>query len=93
MHFFGWCTLDRFLDRAREQWSVEQAEIRSVVLSKTTLPTSPKILVLGPRWSQPSQQSCFHTKSRTSLAETTIQCAKSCTVIGADRQMQCVAGA
>jgi L-ascorbate metabolism protein UlaG (beta-lactamase superfamily) len=46
MHFFGWYTLDRFLDRARQQWSVEQAEIPSLVVSKTTLPASPKVLVL-----------------------------------------------
>jgi len=46
MHFFSQYTLDRFLARARQQWGVEQAEIPSVVLSKTTLPTSPKVLVL-----------------------------------------------
>jgi L-ascorbate metabolism protein UlaG (beta-lactamase superfamily) len=46
MHFFGWYTLDRFLDRARQQWEVEKAEVPSVVVSKTTLPKSPKILVL-----------------------------------------------
>jgi len=46
MHFFGWYTLDRFLDRARLQWDVERAEVPSVVVSKTTLPKSPKVLVL-----------------------------------------------
>ncbi|HEX3708907.1 MAG TPA: MBL fold metallo-hydrolase, partial [Pseudolabrys sp.] len=46
MHFFSPYTLARFLDRARQQWPVEQAEIPSVVVSKTTLPTSPKVLVL-----------------------------------------------
>jgi L-ascorbate metabolism protein UlaG (beta-lactamase superfamily) len=46
MHFFNQYTLGRFLGRARQQWNVEQAEIPSVVLSKTTLPTSPKVLVL-----------------------------------------------
>jgi L-ascorbate metabolism protein UlaG (beta-lactamase superfamily) len=46
MHFFGWYTLDRFLERAKEQWPVERADIPSVVVSKTTLPKSPKILVL-----------------------------------------------
>jgi L-ascorbate metabolism protein UlaG (beta-lactamase superfamily) len=46
MHFFGQYTLDRFLDRARQQWDVEQAEIPSFVVSKTTLPASPKVLVL-----------------------------------------------
>jgi len=46
MHFFGWYTLERFLDRAKEQWPVERAEIPSVIISKTTLPKTPKILVL-----------------------------------------------
>ena len=46
MHFFGWYTLDRFLDRAKEQWPIERADIPSVVVSKTTLPKTPKILVL-----------------------------------------------
>ena len=46
MHFFGWYTLDRFLERASQQWLVERAEIPSVVVSKTTLPKSPKVLVL-----------------------------------------------
>jgi hypothetical protein len=46
MHFFGWYTLDRFLERAQQQWPVERAEVPSVVVSKTTLPATPKILVL-----------------------------------------------
>jgi L-ascorbate metabolism protein UlaG (beta-lactamase superfamily) len=46
MHFFGQYTLDRFLDRARKYWDVEMAEIPSVVVSKATLPASPKVLVL-----------------------------------------------
>src|ERR1700733_7942337 len=46
MHFFGWYTLDRFLDRARQQWPVERAEVPSLVVSKATLPKSPKIVVL-----------------------------------------------
>jgi L-ascorbate metabolism protein UlaG (beta-lactamase superfamily) len=46
MHFFNPFTLARFLDRARAQWEVETAEIPSLVVSKTTLPASPKILVL-----------------------------------------------
>jgi L-ascorbate metabolism protein UlaG (beta-lactamase superfamily) len=47
MHFFSPYTLARFLDRARQQWPVEQAEVPSVVVSKSTLPTSPKVLVLS----------------------------------------------
>jgi L-ascorbate metabolism protein UlaG (beta-lactamase superfamily) len=46
MHFFSPYTLARFLDRARQQWPIEQAEIPSVAVSKTTLPASPKVLVL-----------------------------------------------
>ena len=46
MHFFSPYTLGRFLDRARQLWPVEEADIPSVVVSKTTLPASPKVLVL-----------------------------------------------
>jgi L-ascorbate metabolism protein UlaG (beta-lactamase superfamily) len=46
MHFFSPYTLARFLDRARQLWPVEQADIPSILLSKTTLPESPKVLVL-----------------------------------------------
>ena len=46
MHFFGWATLERFVERAAQQWPVERSEIPSVVVSKTTLPASPKVLVL-----------------------------------------------
>jgi hypothetical protein len=46
MHYFSTFTLNRFLDRARQKWDVEVAEIPSTVLSKTTLPTKPKVLVL-----------------------------------------------
>jgi L-ascorbate metabolism protein UlaG (beta-lactamase superfamily) len=49
MHFFSWSMLDLFLARARQQWPVETAEIPSVVLSKATLPASPKVLVLPGR--------------------------------------------
>jgi L-ascorbate metabolism protein UlaG (beta-lactamase superfamily) len=46
MHFFGWATLERFLERAGQQWPVERSEFRTLVVTKTTLPTSPKVLVL-----------------------------------------------
>jgi L-ascorbate metabolism protein UlaG (beta-lactamase superfamily) len=46
MHFFNQFTLGRFLDRARQLWPVEQADIPSFVVSKATLPASPKVLVL-----------------------------------------------
>jgi L-ascorbate metabolism protein UlaG (beta-lactamase superfamily) len=47
MHFFGWATLERFLERAGQQWPVERSEVRTLLISKTTLPASPKILVLA----------------------------------------------
>jgi L-ascorbate metabolism protein UlaG (beta-lactamase superfamily) len=46
MHFFNQYTLGRFLDRAGRKWPVEHADIPSVVVSRTTLPASPKVLVL-----------------------------------------------
>jgi L-ascorbate metabolism protein UlaG (beta-lactamase superfamily) len=46
MHYFSAFTLDRFLDRVRQEWAVERAEIPSIVLSKTSLPSKPKVLVL-----------------------------------------------
>ena len=46
MHYFSAFTLDRFLDRVRQEWAVEIAEIPSIVLSKTSLPAKPKVLVL-----------------------------------------------
>jgi len=50
MHFFSAFTLHRFLDRVRQQnWEVEMAAVPSFVQSKTTLPASPKVLVLPGR--------------------------------------------
>jgi L-ascorbate metabolism protein UlaG (beta-lactamase superfamily) len=49
MHFFSAFTLERFLSRAREKFGVEFSETPSVVVSKTTLPTEPKFLVLPGR--------------------------------------------
>jgi L-ascorbate metabolism protein UlaG (beta-lactamase superfamily) len=46
MHYFSAYTLDRFLARVRQDWEVQIAEVPSVVLSKATLPTKPKVLVL-----------------------------------------------
>jgi len=46
MHYFGTYTLNRFLDRMRQEWDVEMGETPSLVLSKTSLPTKPKVLVL-----------------------------------------------
>jgi L-ascorbate metabolism protein UlaG (beta-lactamase superfamily) len=49
MHYFSADTLDRFLDRVRREWQVEIAEVPSVVVSKASLPASPKVLVLPGR--------------------------------------------
>jgi|SRR5438874_1202313 len=46
MHYFGYYTLNRFLQRAKESWEVEMADTPSVVVSRATLPAKPKVLVL-----------------------------------------------
>ena len=46
MHYFSSFTLRRFLDRMRPDFAVETSPIPSVVISKTTLPEKPKVLVL-----------------------------------------------
>jgi len=46
MHYFSAYTLDRFLQRVRQEWDVEVAEVPSLVVSKATLPAKPKVLVL-----------------------------------------------
>ena len=46
MHYFSAYTLNRFLDRVRQEWEVEVAEVPSVLVSKTSLPTKPKVLVI-----------------------------------------------
>ncbi len=46
MHYFSAYTLDRFLARVRQEWDVEIAEVPSTVVSKTSLPAKPKVLVL-----------------------------------------------
>jgi L-ascorbate metabolism protein UlaG (beta-lactamase superfamily) len=49
MHFFSFYTLDRFLERVHETWEVERNPTPSIVVSKTTLPARPTILVLPGR--------------------------------------------
>ncbi len=46
MHFFSTYTLQRFLERARQLWTVETSEIPSLVVAKTTLPAAPQVTVL-----------------------------------------------
>ena len=50
MHYFSLYTLNRFLDRVRpSNWPVEKAPVPSTVVSKSTLPAAPKVLVLPGR--------------------------------------------
>ena len=49
MHIFSDSTLARFLDLARETYPVEFSPTAHIVLSRDTLPASPKILVLPGR--------------------------------------------
>ena len=49
MHYFSAFTLNRFLSKVREKWDVEIAEVPSTLVSKTTLPAKPKLLVLPGR--------------------------------------------
>ncbi len=46
MHYFSAFTLNRFLDRVRQEWAVEFSEVPSVVVSKGSIPREPKVLVL-----------------------------------------------
>ncbi len=46
MHYFSPYTLDRFLERVKQNWDVQMNETPSLVLSKASLPTTPKVLVL-----------------------------------------------
>jgi L-ascorbate metabolism protein UlaG (beta-lactamase superfamily) len=46
MHYFSTFTLHRFLERAKQSWDVEIAEVPSMVVSKTSLPAKPKVTVL-----------------------------------------------
>jgi L-ascorbate metabolism protein UlaG (beta-lactamase superfamily) len=46
MHFFNTFTLERFLSRMRQTYRVELHETPSLVVSKTTLPSSPTVVVL-----------------------------------------------
>jgi len=46
MHFFSTFTLQRFLDRARQNWAVDVGDVPSLVVSKASLPTAPKVVVL-----------------------------------------------
>jgi L-ascorbate metabolism protein UlaG (beta-lactamase superfamily) len=50
MHYFSIHTLQRFLDRAAaESWQVERADLPTVVVARSTLPSPTKVLVLPGR--------------------------------------------
>jgi L-ascorbate metabolism protein UlaG (beta-lactamase superfamily) len=49
MHYFSAFTLNRFLSRLGEKFAVDTADTPSVVVTKTTLPATPKVLVLPGR--------------------------------------------
>jgi L-ascorbate metabolism protein UlaG (beta-lactamase superfamily) len=49
MHYFSTFTLHRFLDRVSQQYDIEFAETPSFVVSKATLPSKGKFLVLPGR--------------------------------------------
>ena len=46
MHYFSRYTLGRFLERVGTQFDIETQEIPTVVVSKSTMPAKPKVLVL-----------------------------------------------
>jgi L-ascorbate metabolism protein UlaG (beta-lactamase superfamily) len=46
MHYFNPFTLNRFLDRIRNDFPVEMAAVPTLVVSQPTLPLEPKVLVL-----------------------------------------------
>lgn len=46
MHYFSSFTLNRFLNRMQQDFAIEKSVIPTVVISKTTLPVKPKVLVL-----------------------------------------------
>jgi hypothetical protein len=46
MHYFSPYTLERFLHEARQAFEVEMSEVPTVVVSRTAMPKTPKVLVL-----------------------------------------------
>jgi len=49
MHYFNPATLNRFLAKAKERYPVDFSNVASIVVSRATLPASPRVLVLpGP---------------------------------------------
>ena len=46
MHYFNATTLNRFIGKAKQHFPVEHSRSASIVVSRATLPTSPKVVVL-----------------------------------------------
>jgi len=46
MHYFNALTLNRFLDRVRNEFTIETASQATLLVSQATLPSEPKVLVL-----------------------------------------------
>jgi L-ascorbate metabolism protein UlaG (beta-lactamase superfamily) len=49
MHYFSAATLNRFLDRVRDHYPIEFNDTPSIVVSRESLPASPKVVVLPGR--------------------------------------------
>lgn len=49
MHFFGQATLERFLAKAAVDWPVEKRELPTLVVSRSSLPRQPTVIVLPGR--------------------------------------------
>jgi site-specific recombinase XerD len=49
MHSFSSYTLDRFLARMRQDFAISSNETPSILVSKTTLPAKPTVMVLPGR--------------------------------------------
>jgi L-ascorbate metabolism protein UlaG (beta-lactamase superfamily) len=49
MHYFGQATLNRFLDVARAKYEIEFSPTSSIEVSRTNLPSRPKMLILPER--------------------------------------------
>jgi L-ascorbate metabolism protein UlaG (beta-lactamase superfamily) len=49
MHYFSSYTLDRFLARVKDHFDIETMDIPSIVVSKTSMPAKPRVVVLPGR--------------------------------------------
>jgi hypothetical protein len=49
MHYFGQATLNRFLDVARTKYEIDFSSTSSIEVSRTSLPSRAKMLILPER--------------------------------------------